>query len=1149
MTSKHVSASGLGSLLKAGVGFTRLPMTMTGMASLVLVAMLTVLYAPGLAHGQIFPMANGTITTCTGALVDSGGEGGPGYSNNEDVVTTICPDQPGEGISLNFVTFNLSLAGAAPSDVMIAYDGASTADPILGSFGGNDLSGSILFTSPTNTSGCITLQFISNATGTGAFAATITCYTPCVPPTAVATVGENVPVLACQGETFTFDGSASFAAPGFSLVDYSWNFDDSTTASTSVVEHAFDEPGEYMVQLTVTDDNGCTNTALVDLQVLVSTTPSFSGTSLATNVCEGTTVDLTGNGTAVTWSAIPVVDFGGGVFLPDNVGQTFSSELTFTQFSPGSTLTSIDQLLGICMDMEHSFMGDLVVSIRCPNNQSVVMHQQGGGGTYLGAAIDGDEANPTPGTCWNYCFSPDATLGTWVDCAAFGATPNVMPSGTAQALIPGTYTSLNSLAGLVGCPLNGTWTISFTDLWGADNGFLCGWNIDMDPALYPDLTEFTPVLGSTADSTGWSGTDVVQDPLSPGNATFTSYTAGNYDLVYSVTDNFGCTYDTTIVITVRPPPQVAASATSVGLCEDPARLRAMIVANGLPPGSSPLVYSWAPAAGTTNPNVAEPFTNITVPTLFQITVFPSGQPWCSSTDSVLVLPPSFLENDSVVVNALCHGGEGTITINTIGPGGPWNYEWRNAQNSIVRSTDASNGDALQAPVGTYTVYISESADGNGCLDTLVATINEPELLVWSSVPADTTICLTGQHTLEAGTTGGTQPIELIWSGGLAGNGPHSVSPATTTDFNVVAVDANGCTSDTLSATVFVREPLLMDSLLSFERCRDVPFTLNATNVSGGDGSYVYTWSNGALSMPSMTDSLQFDETICLTLSDGCETPPFVTCAAVTVLQTPPLVLTADSTFGCAPFQLRFALQDTTGSASIAWDFGDGFSATGPDSINHIYGDAGRYDVTTVVTWPNGCITDTTIVQMVRVIPVPVPDFTWEPKPLTVLEPVAQFVELAAPNEVSYAWDFFAFGTSDAPDPIVTFPNDIGRFYPVQLLVRNELGCADSVTRNVHVEDEFLVHVPNAFSPNGDGINEEFRVLGNDLSPDEFQLVIFDRWGREVFFSTDRDVPWRGALGAGEGEILPQGVYAWRLNVRSLQTLQKRIIMGHVTLLR
>lgn len=102
-------------------------------------------------------------------------------------------------------------------------------------------------------------------------------------------------------------------------------------------------------------------------------------------------------------------------------------------------------------------MGDIVLSLTCPNGQTIVFHQQGGGGTFLGDANDMDNnANPVAGTCWNYCWSPNSTQGTWVENAQFGTTPNVMPSSQGTSLIPGTYTSLQPFTNLMGCPLNVT---------------------------------------------------------------------------------------------------------------------------------------------------------------------------------------------------------------------------------------------------------------------------------------------------------------------------------------------------------------------------------------------------------------------------------------------------------------------------------------------------------------------------------------------------------------------------------------------------------------------------------------------------------------------------------------------------------------------
>ena len=71
----------------------------------------------------------------------------------------------------------------------------------------------------------------------------------------------------CVGDQISFSGVGSFAAPGFTLANYAWDFMDGTTATGQTTSHQFSAPGQYRVQLIVTDDNGCTNTNLIDLEV------------------------------------------------------------------------------------------------------------------------------------------------------------------------------------------------------------------------------------------------------------------------------------------------------------------------------------------------------------------------------------------------------------------------------------------------------------------------------------------------------------------------------------------------------------------------------------------------------------------------------------------------------------------------------------------------------------------------------------------------------------------------------------------------------------------------------------------------------------------------------------------------------------------
>ncbi|MCL4282455.1 MAG: PKD domain-containing protein, partial [Flavobacteriales bacterium] len=521
------------------------------------------------AHGQTHPIFNGIESACTGAFLDSGGQGAGGYGNNENYTYTLCPDVAGGAISLNFITFNLSLAGAAPVDGMTIHDGNSTAAPVLGTWTGSGLQGQVVSASSGNTSGCLTVVFHSNNTGTGSFAATISCYQPCIRPIAAAMYGSAGPMMICPGEAVTFNSSASTAAPGFSIASRTWDFGDGTILNNApvTVSHTYTQPGAYTAQLYLLDNNGCSSTNLVDLVTLVGTTPNFNSMAGALG-CGGETLCIDGAVNPTTWTETPDNGLGSGVFLPDNVGECFPTTLTFTQFAPGQTLTNVNQLLDICVNMEHSFMGDLIIRIISPNGQTVVLHQQGGGGTYLGVPVDNDATPNIQGTCWTYCWSPTATNGTWA--ANSGGT---LPSGT--------YESVNPLSGLLGSPLNGTWTFEICDMWGIDNGFICDWSMEFDPALYPGLTQFTPLYGAACDSSFWTGPNITSTSADCNQFCTSGLPAGNHSFTYTVTDNFGCTYDTTVVVTIVPDLTVDAGPDQ-STCGTAVQLNATCSSGGFP---------------------------------------------------------------------------------------------------------------------------------------------------------------------------------------------------------------------------------------------------------------------------------------------------------------------------------------------------------------------------------------------------------------------------------------------------------------------------------------------------------------------------------------------------------------------------------------
>lgn len=152
----------------------------------------------------------------------------------------------------------------------------------------------------------------------------------------------------------------------------------------------------------------------------------------------------------------------------------------------------------------------------------------------------------------------------------------------------------------------------------------------------------------------------------------------------------------------------------------------------------------------------------------------------------------------------------------------------------------------------------------------------------------------------------------------------------------------------------------------------------------------------------------------------------------------------------------------------------------------------------------------------------------------------QFVYPHTPAPVRWLWDFGDGEYADERRPKKTYaPGE----YAVTLITLDSLGCRDTFTTLIRV-GEAEVAIPNAFTPNSDDLNGEFRVFTREL--DDFQLTIFNRYGTAVFFTEDPKFYWSGA--DAKGHPLPEGVYAYRMTAmtRDRRPVQRT---GTLTLLR
>ncbi|MCB0636975.1 MAG: gliding motility-associated C-terminal domain-containing protein, partial [Lewinella sp.] len=187
---------------------------------------------------------------------------------------------------------------------------------------------------------------------------------------------------------------------------------------------------------------------------------------------------------------------------------------------------------------------------------------------------------------------------------------------------------------------------------------------------------------------------------------------------------------------------------------------------------------------------------------------------------------------------------------------------------------------------------------------------------------------------------------------------------------------------------------------------------------------------------------------------------------------------------------------------------------------YTYENAGTFTVGVDITSPIGCQTDTTFNDLITVLPSPVAGFSYTPERPSNLCPEVRFLD-ESQGAISWSWSFGNNQGSSLPSPTHVFP-DTG-LYEVRQIVRHPSGCQDTALAVIDVFPEVRYYLPNAFTPNGDGTNDEYRGKGLLPGATNFQLTIWNRWGERLFRTDDPFAGWNGRKN-NVGREAPPGVY-------------------------
>ncbi len=424
----------------------------------------------------------------------------------------------------------------------------------------------------------------------------------------------------------------------------------------------------------------------------------------------------------------------------------------------------------------------------------------------------------------------------------------------------------------------------------------------------------------------------------------------------------------------------------------------------------------------------------------------------------------------------------------------------NSGSTYAWSTSASSQTIAPSASGTYSVEITTAQGCSATYDALVTLMPEVHI----DLGPDTSLCTGQTLVLDAGTSG----LVYDWSTGATS---QTISPTVSGSFNVAATNGHCTDGDTIQVT-FRAAPV--DVLVDVSACVDQEVILDA----GNDGC-TYLWSTNATTrqISVVTAGIYV---VTVTNTSNCS----ATYDAVVSFIPYPVVDLGEDTVLCE----GEVLQLSSGQPDLlnVWNTGQ---TTSTIEVRHTH--------TYVVSVSNGfCVTRDSLLVVFN----PRPTALSTGRYFTCLTDEPHYVVIDAGNQGSeYDW-------STGESSQVILAGSYGWYYVSMV---NQYNCARTDSA---VVEEFCppsIFVPNTFSPNGDGINDVWNVVGKNIG--EFQMLVFDRWGGVIFQGDSPNMGWDGTF---HGQPLKDDVYVWRMSYKFREHESgkegfEHKEMGHVTILR
>ncbi len=384
--------------------------------------------------------------------------------------------------------------------------------------------------------------------------------------------------------------------------------------------------------------------------------------------------------------------------------------------------------------------------------------------------------------------------------------------------------------------------------------------------------------------------------------------------------------------------------------------------------------------------------------------------------------------------------------------------------------------------------------------------------------------------------------------------------ASTTTTYTLTVTASGCSSTDL-VDVVVNAVTIVNAGSTQRVCPGASITLagsvggSATSGTWSGGTGTYAPDNTTLTAvytPSTAEYAADSVILTLTTNDPAGPCTFSSSNVTFRFYQIPLVdFTADSITGCKIHCTNFnsltmivAPDNITG---LIWDFGDGTAASTVPNPTHCFSQTGYYDIQLIATSNHGCLASLIKTHFIHIFLDPIAEFNPTPYPATIIDPTITLNNQSSSDVNYWYWDF-GDGTHLSPNtasPVHVYPNDTAGHFTATLIVRNSDGCYDTIAHDIYLGTGFSFFIPNAFTPNGDKINEYFFGAGVGII--KYDMWIFDRWGNNIFHGLNLNDKWDGKANNG-AEIAQMDVYVWKVELTDVYN-KKHNYIGTVTLVK